>query len=99
AIVAPVKAAVFPLLGRDGLPELAKEIIEELKWDYNVLYDDRESVGRRYRRQDAAGTPYCITVDHQSKEDGTVTIRDRDTMEQEHGKINEHGNKTKKKHD
>ena len=95
AIVAPVKAAVFPLLGRDGLPELAKEIIEELQWDYNVLYDDKESVGRRYRRQDAAGTPYCITVDHQTKEDGTVTLRDRDTMEQERVKISELGDKLK----
>ena len=89
AIVAPIKAAVLPLVRKDGLPELAKEIIEDLQWDYNVIYDDKESVGRRYRRQDAVGTPFCITVDHQTKEDGTVTIRDRDTMEQERVKISE----------
>ncbi|MCT8339628.1 glycine--tRNA ligase [Flavobacteriaceae bacterium TK19130] len=83
SILAPVKAAIFPLLKKDGLPEIADEIVELLKWDYNVLYDEKDAVGRRYRRQDAAGTPYCITVDHQTKEDRTVTLRDRDTMEQE----------------
>ncbi len=83
SILAPVKAAIFPLLKKDGLPEIAEEIVELLKWDYNVLYDEKDAVGRRYRRQDAAGTPYCITVDHQTKEDRTVTLRDRDTMEQE----------------
>ena len=83
SILAPFKAAVFPLIKRDGLPEVAKEIIEKLKWDFNVLYDEKDAVGKRYRRQDAAGTPYCITVDHQTLEDQTVTIRDRDTMQQE----------------
>lgn len=89
AIIAPVKAAILPLIRRDGLPEIAQEILEELQWDYNLIYDDKDAVGRRYRRQDAAGTPYCITVDHQTKEDGTVTLRDRDTMEQERVKISE----------
>jgi glycyl-tRNA synthetase len=83
AVLAPTKAAVFPLVKKDGLPELAKEIIEDLKWDFNVLYDQKDAVGRRYRRQDANGTPFCITVDHQSLEDKTVTIRHRDTMEQQ----------------
>ena len=82
-ILAPVKAAVLPLLKKDGLPEIAQKIVDDLQWDYNVIYDEKDAVGRRYRRQDAAGTPYCITVDHQTKEDGTVTIRNRDTMEQE----------------
>ena len=89
SILAPTKAAVFPLIKRDGLPEVAKEIIETLKWDFNVLYDEKDAVGKRYRRQDAAGTPYCITVDHQTLEDQTVTIRDRDTMEQERIPISE----------
>ncbi|WP_415372727.1 glycine--tRNA ligase [Patiriisocius sp. Uisw_047] len=83
SVLAPVKAAVFPLVKKDGLPDLAREIIEELQWDHNVFYDEKDAVGKRYRRQDAAGTPFCITVDHQSLEDKTVTIRDRDTMEQE----------------
>jgi glycyl-tRNA synthetase len=82
AILAPVKAAIFPLLKKDGLPEIARDIVDDLKWDFNVLYDEKDAVGRRYRRQDAAGTPFCITVDHQTKEDQTVTLRDRDTMEQ-----------------
>jgi len=89
AILAPVKAAVFPLLKKDGLPEIAKEIVDDLKWDFNVLYDEKDAVGRRYRRQDAAGTPFCITVDHQTKEDNTVTIRDRDSMEQRRIHISE----------
>jgi glycyl-tRNA synthetase len=82
-ILAPVKAAILPLLKKDGLPEIAHKIVEDLQWDYNVIYDEKDAVGRRYRRQDAAGTPYCITVDHQTKEDGTVTLRNRDTMAQE----------------
>jgi len=89
AILAPVKAAVFPLVKKDGLPEIAQKIIDDLQWDYNVLYDEKDAVGRRYRRQDANGTPFCITVDHQTLEDNTVTIRDRDTMEQERIKISE----------
>lgn len=83
AVLAPIKAAVFPLVKKDGLPELAQSIVEELKWDFNVLYDEKDAVGRRYRRQDALGTPFCITVDHQTLEDNTVTIRHRDTMEQQ----------------
>ncbi|GGE40294.1 glycine--tRNA ligase [Psychroflexus planctonicus] len=89
SILAPVKAAVFPLLKRDGLPEIAHEIVDQLKWDFNVTYDEKDAVGRRYRRQDAAGTPFCITVDHETKEDGCVTIRHRDTMEQKRVKIEE----------
>lgn len=83
AVLAPIKAAVFPLVKKDGLPELAQEILDDLKWDFNVIYDDKDAVGRRYRRQDANGTPFCITVDHQSLEYQTVTIRHRDTMEQQ----------------
>ncbi len=82
AILAPTKVAVLPLLKKDGLPEIAKEIINDLKWDFKVQYDEKDAIGRRYRRQDAVGTPYCVTVDHQTKEDGTVTLRDRDSMEQ-----------------
>jgi glycyl-tRNA synthetase len=82
AVLAPTKAAVFPLVKKDGLPEIAHKIIDDLKWDFNVIYDEKDAVGRRYRRQDAAGTPFCITVDHQTLEDETVTIRHPDTMEQ-----------------
>lgn len=89
SILAPVKAAVLPLIKRDGLPEIASQIIEDLKWEYNVVYDEKDAVGRRYRRQDANGTPFCITVDHQTKEDQTVTIRYRDSMKQERIAINE----------
>ena len=95
SILAPVKAAVFPLVKKDGLPEIAKEIIEDLQWDYNVIYDEKDAVGRRYRRQDAAGTPFCITVDHQTKDDQTVTIRYRDTMKQERISISEISDKIK----
>ncbi|WP_372473961.1 glycine--tRNA ligase [Capnocytophaga sp. ARDL2] len=83
SVLAPTKAAVLPLVKKDGLPEVAREIIEDLKWDFNVAYDEKDAVGRRYRRQDALGTPFCITVDHQTLEDKTVTIRHRDTMQQE----------------
>ena len=82
APLAPVKACVMPLVKKDGLPELAHKIIADLRFDHNVQYDEKDSIGKRYRRQDAIGTPFCITVDHQSLEDGTVTLRDRDTMEQ-----------------
>ncbi|WBU90450.1 glycine--tRNA ligase [Cellulophaga omnivescoria] len=82
AVLAPTKAAILPLVKKDGLPDVAKEIIEDLKWDFKVIYDEKDAVGRRYRRQDANGTPFCITVDHQTLEDKTVTIRHRDTMEQ-----------------
>lgn len=83
SVLAPTKAAILPLVKKDGLPEIAKEILEELKWDFNVAYDEKDAVGRRYRRQDALGTPFCITVDHQTVEDKTVTIRHRDSMQQE----------------
>ncbi|WP_160069041.1 glycine--tRNA ligase [Sphingobacterium bovisgrunnientis] len=81
--IAPVKAAVLPLTKKDGLPEKAREIMAKLKLDYNIQYDEKDAIGKRYRRQDAIGTPYCITVDHQSLEDNMVTIRHRDSMEQE----------------
>ncbi|GJQ04636.1 glycine--tRNA ligase [Capnocytophaga canimorsus] len=81
-VLAPTKVAVLPLLKKDGLPEIAREIIDELKFDFSVSYDEKDAVGRRYRRQDAAGTPFCVTVDHQTKEDQMVTLRHRDTMEQ-----------------
>jgi len=83
AALAPIKVAVFPLMGKDGMPEKAMEIMNLLKFDYNVTYEEKDNIGKRYRRQDAIGTPYCITVDQQSLEDNTVTIRDRDTMKQE----------------
>ncbi|MDT7830864.1 glycine--tRNA ligase [Flavobacteriaceae bacterium S356] len=83
AVLAPFKAAVLPLVKKDGLPEVARKIVEELKWDFNVFYDEKDAVGKRYRRQDAAGTPFCITVDHDTLENQTVTIRHRDTMEQQ----------------
>jgi glycyl-tRNA synthetase len=83
SVLAPVKAAVLPLVKKDGLPEVARQIIEDLKWDFNVIYDEKDAVGRRYRRQDANGTPFCITVDHDTLENNTVTIRHRDTMAQE----------------
>ena len=83
SVLAPTKAAILPLVKKDGLPEIAKEIMEELKWDFNVAYDEKDAVGRRYRRQDALGTPFCITVDHQTVEDKTVYSRHRDSMQQE----------------
>ncbi|MEA3446715.1 MAG: glycine--tRNA ligase [Bacteroidota bacterium] len=90
--LAPVKLAVLPLVKKDGLPEKAREIIDNLKFDFNCQYEEKDSIGRRYRRQDAIGTPYCITIDHESLETNTVTIRNRDTMEQERvaiGKLKE----------
>jgi glycyl-tRNA synthetase len=89
SVLAPTKAAVLPLVKKDGLPEVARKIIDDLKWDFNVTYDEKDAVGRRYRRQDALGTPFCITVDHQTLEDETVTIRHRDTMKQDRVKISE----------
>lgn len=81
--LAPYKVAVMPLTKKDGLPDKAREIIDVLKFDFNCQYDEKDSIGKRYRRQDAIGTPFHVTVDHQTLEDNTVTIRDRDTMEQE----------------
>ena len=83
AALAPVKLAVLPLVKKDGMPEKAREIMNILKQDFQVQYDEKDAIGKRYRRQDAIGTPYCITVDSQTMEDNTVTIRERDTMQQE----------------
>ena len=80
--LAPIKAAVFPLVKKDGMPEVAREIYKALKPHLAVFYDEKSAVGRRYRRQDEVGTPFCITVDGQTLQDGTVTIRDRDTLRQ-----------------
>jgi glycyl-tRNA synthetase len=82
-MLAPIKAAILPLVKKDGMPEKAREIMESLKMDYMCQYDEKDAIGRRYRRQDAIGTPYCITVDHQTLEDNTVTIRERDSMKQD----------------
>ena len=82
-VLAPVKLAVLPLMKKDGLPELAREIMNSLKFEFNCQYDEKDAIGKRYRRNDAIGTPFCVTVDHQSLEDKTVTIRYRDTMKQE----------------
>ncbi len=81
--LAPVKVAVLPLIKKDGMPEKAREIFDELKFDFMCQYDEKDAIGRRYRRQDAIGTPYCITIDHETLENNTVTIRERDTMQQE----------------
>ena len=80
--LAPVKCAVMPLVRKDGLPEKAREIVNDLKFDFATHYDEKDSIGKRYCRQDAIGTPFCITVDHQTLEDNTVTLRERDSMEQ-----------------
>ena len=87
--LAPIKAAVFPLVKKDGMPEVAQQIYRDLKQHFNVFYDEKGAVGRRYRRQDEAGTPYCITVDGQTLTDQTVTIRDRDSLEQARVKIDD----------
>lgn len=81
--LAPVKLAVLPLTKKDGMPEKAREIMDTMKFDFNCQYEEKDSIGKRYRRQDAIGTPFCITIDHQTLEDNTVTIRHRDTMEQD----------------
>lgn len=81
--LAPVKVAILPLLKKDGLPEKAREIFDDLKFDFAIQFDEKDAIGKRYRRQDAIGTPFCITVDHQTLEDNTVTIRERDGMTQE----------------
>jgi len=87
--LAPYKVAVMPLTKKDGLPDKAREIMNGLKFDHTCTYDEKDSIGKRYRRQDAIGTPFSVTVDHQTLEDNTVTIRDRDTMKQERIAINE----------
>ena len=91
-VLAPVKVAVLPLLKKDGLPETAMEIMNDLKFDYKCAYEEKDTIGKRYRRQDAIGTPFCVTVDHQTLTDGTVTLRHRDSMQQDRVKIEDlHG--------
>jgi glycyl-tRNA synthetase len=87
APLAPIKVAVMPLVKKDGLPEVAQTVVDELKYDFSYQYDEKDSIGKRYRRQDAIGTPFCVTVDHDTLVDGCVTVRDRDTMTQERVKI------------
>lgn len=87
-VLAPVKVALLPLTKKDGLPDKARAIFDHLRFRFNCQYDEKDAIGKRYRRQDAIGTPYCITIDHQSLEDDTVTIRFRDTMEQKRIPIN-----------
>jgi glycyl-tRNA synthetase len=89
APLAPNKVAILPLMKKDGLPEKAMEIMHSLKFDLRCFYEEKDAIGKRYRRQDAIGTPYCVTVDHQTLEDNTVTIRDRDTMKQERVSVSE----------
>jgi len=80
--IAPITCAVFPLVNKDGLPEIAEEIVEDMRKHFSSFFDQGGSIGRRYRRQDEAGTPFGVTVDHETTENGTVTLRDRDSMEQ-----------------
>ncbi|MFM9139948.1 MAG: His/Gly/Thr/Pro-type tRNA ligase C-terminal domain-containing protein, partial [Solirubrobacterales bacterium] len=87
--LAPVKVAVLPLVRKDGQPELAKELFASLRPLMQAEYDEGGSIGKRYRRQDEIGTPWCVTVDHQSLEDRTVTVRDRDSLRQDRGAIDE----------
>ena len=75
AKIAPIKLAIFPLLKKDGLPEIAKELMNECKQSFHCFYEEKDAIGKRYRRMDAIGTPFCVTIDHQTKEDNTVTIR------------------------
>ena len=86
-VLAPVKAAILPLVKKDGLPEKAREIMDSLKFDFKCVYDEKDSIGKRYRRQDAVGTPFCITVDHDTLNDNCVTVRYRDSMKQDRVKI------------
>ncbi|MCK5824125.1 MAG: glycine--tRNA ligase, partial [Ichthyobacteriaceae bacterium] len=89
SVLSPYKAAVLPLVKKDGLPDVARKIMNDLKYDFNMAYDEKDAIGRRYRRQDANGTPFCITVDHDTLNDNMVTIRHRDTMKQERVAISE----------
>jgi glycyl-tRNA synthetase len=89
AALAPTKLAVMPLVKKDGLPEKAREIMDDLKFHFNCKYDEKDSIGKRYRRQDAVGTPFCITIDHDTLKDDCVTLRNRDTMEQQRVKISD----------
>jgi glycyl-tRNA synthetase len=87
--LAPIKTAILPLVKKDGLPEKAREVMDMLKHDVRCFYEEKDTIGRRYRRMDALGTPFCLTIDHQTLKDDTVTIRDRDTMQQERIKVEE----------
>jgi glycyl-tRNA synthetase len=87
--LAPVKLAILPLMKKDGLPEIAKELMAECKQYFKCFYEEKDAIGKRYRRMDAIGTPFCVTIDHQTKEDNTVTIRHRDTMQQERVPLSE----------
>ena len=87
--LSPVKAAIFPLVKKDGLPEKAQQIFDDLKYDFNIIMEERDAIGKRYTRQDLIGTPYCIAVDYETLENDTVTIRDRDTREQQRVPISE----------
>ena len=89
AALAPVKAAVLPLVKKDGLPEFARKVMEELKYDFNCQYEEKDTIGKRYRRQDAIGTPFCITVDYESLKDNCVTVRERDSMLQSRVPVSE----------
>jgi len=97
AVLAPYKAAILPLIKKDGLPEKAREIMKYLQFDFNLQYDEKDSIGKRYRRQDAIGTPFSITIDHQTLEDNMVTVRDRDTMLQQRISVSEIGSMIEKK--
>jgi glycyl-tRNA synthetase len=97
AVLAPYKAAILPLIKKDGLPEKAREIMKDLQFDFNLQYDEKDSIGKRYRRQDAIGTPFSITIDHQTLEDNMVTVRDRDTMLQHRISVSEIGSMIEKK--
>ena len=87
--LAPIKLAILPLMKKDGLPEIARELMNECRQHFKCFYEEKDAIGKRYRRMDAIGTPFCVTIDHQSKEDGTVTIRHRDSMAQERVKLSE----------
>ncbi|MEQ8531307.1 MAG: His/Gly/Thr/Pro-type tRNA ligase C-terminal domain-containing protein, partial [Imperialibacter sp.] len=87
--LAPIKAAIFPLVKKDGLPEKGRQIFDMLKYDFNLIYEEQQSIGKRYTRQDLIGTPFCIAVDYETMENDTVTIRHRDTMAQERVHISE----------
>lgn len=89
APLAPNKVGILPLTKNDGLPEKAEQVMNELKYDLRCFYEEKDAIGKRYRRQDAIGTPYCVTIDHQTLQDDTVTIRERDSMKQERVKIAE----------
>ena len=97
AKLAPIKAAILPLVKKNGLPEKARDVMESLKYEIRCFYEEKDTIGRRYRRMDALGTPFCLTIDHQTLKDDTITIRDRDTMLQERIKVKEIGELLKEK--